>query len=69
QQGKLRHIAVSETSPRDPEHTMLARAVEDPVWEVVMLGFHMMNQNARPVLARCLARGVGTLCMFAVRNI
>lgn len=69
QQGKLRHIAVSETSPRDPEHAMLARAVEDPVWEVVMLGFHMMNQNARPMLARCLARGVGTLCMFAVRNI
>lgn len=34
-----------------------------------MLGFHMMNQNARPMLARCLARGVGTLCMFAVRNI
>ncbi len=33
-QGKLRHIAVSETSPRDPQHKMLARAVEDPVWEV-----------------------------------
>ncbi len=70
QQGKLRHIAVSESSPRDPEHAMLARAVEDPVWEVVMLGFHMMNQNVRkPVLERCLANKVGTLCMFAVRNI
>lgn len=68
--GKLRHIAVSESSPRDPEHKMLERAVEEPVWEVVMLGFHMMNQNARmPVLARCRANGVGTLCMFAVRNI
>ncbi len=69
-QGKLRHIAVSESSPRDPEHKMLERAVEDPVWDVVMLGFHMMNQNVRaPVLARCLANNVGTLCMFAVRNI
>ncbi|MDX2202773.1 MAG: aldo/keto reductase [Hyphomicrobiaceae bacterium] len=67
--GKLRHIAVSETSPRDPEHAMLARAVEDPAWEVVMLGFHMLSQNARPQLARCLQNGVGTLCMFAVRNI
>ena len=48
----------------------LERAVEDPVWDVVMLGFHMMNQNVRaPVLARCLANNVGTLCMFAVRNI
>lgn len=68
-QGKLRHIAVSETSPRDPEHKMLARAVEDPAWEVVMLGFHMLNQNARPMLGRCRANGIGTLCMFAVRNI
>lgn len=68
-QGKLRHIAVSETSPRDPTHEMLARAVEDPVWEVVMLGFHMMNQTARPMLQRCRDNRIGTLCMFAVRNI
>ena len=34
-----------------------------------MLGFHMLNQNARPLLQRCLANGIGTLCMFAVRNI
>lgn len=67
--GKLRHIAVSETSPRDPEHVMLTRAVEDPVWEVMMLGFHMLNQNVRPVLQRCIANRIGTLCMFAVRNI
>ena len=69
-EGKLRHIAVSESSPRDPAHRMLARAVEDHVWEVAMLGFHMMNQNVRkPVLERCIANGIGTLCMFAVRNI
>src|SRR5438046_2935566 len=44
--GKFRHLAVSETGPRDPEHTMLARAVEEPCWEVFMLGFSMMHQNA-----------------------
>src|SRR5262245_27713508 len=44
--GKLRHLAVSETGARDPEHTMLTRAVQDPRWEVVMLGFSMMHQNA-----------------------
>ena len=47
EKGKLRHIAVSETGPRDPEHTMLARAVEEPAWEVFMLAFHMLHQNAR----------------------
>jgi aryl-alcohol dehydrogenase-like predicted oxidoreductase len=68
--GKLRHLAMSETAPRDPGHTMLGRAVEDPVWEVFMLAFHMLNQNARDrLLARTRANKVGTLCMFAVRNV
>jgi aryl-alcohol dehydrogenase-like predicted oxidoreductase len=70
EKGKFRHLAVSETAPRDPGHTMLERAVEEPAWEVFMLAFHMMNQNARKhLLKRTQANRVGTLCMFAVRNI
>jgi aryl-alcohol dehydrogenase-like predicted oxidoreductase len=70
EQGKLRHLAVSETGPRDPEHTMLARAVEAGVFEMFMLGFSMMHQNAkRHILPRTREKGIGTLCMFAVRNI
>ena len=68
--GKFRHLAVSETGPRDPEHTMLARAVEEGCWEVFMLGFSLMHQNARNhILPRTREKGIGTLCMFAVRNI
>ena len=70
EKGKFRHLAVSETAPRDPGHTMLERAVEERAWEVFMLAFHMMNQNARKhLLKRTQANRVGTLCMFAVRNI
>ena len=70
EQGKLRHLAVSETGPRDPEHTMLERAVADGPFEVFMLGFSMMHQNARRhLLPGTRAKGIGTLCMFAVRNI
>src|SRR5690606_10742652 len=70
EKGKFRHLAVSETGPRDPDHIMLERAVEDPVWEVFMLAFHMLHQNARNrLLQRTRANNVGTLCMFAVRNI
>lgn len=70
EKGKLRHLAVSETGPRDPGHSMLERAVEEPAWEVFMLAFHMLNQNARNrLLERTRANKVGTLCMFAVRNI
>jgi aryl-alcohol dehydrogenase-like predicted oxidoreductase len=68
--GKFRHLAISETAPRDPGHTMLERAVEEPVWAVFMLAFHMLNQSARNrLLRRTQANKVGTMCMFAVRNI
>jgi aryl-alcohol dehydrogenase-like predicted oxidoreductase len=68
--GKLRHLGVTETASDDPEHDMLQRAVEDEVWDAVMVAFHMMHQNARAkVFPRTIANRVGTLVMFAVRNI
>ena len=49
---------------------MVERAAQDGVWDVVMVGFHMMHQNARQrVFPLTRANGVGTLLMFAVRNI
>jgi aryl-alcohol dehydrogenase-like predicted oxidoreductase len=49
---------------------MLERAVEDGVWDVVMVAFHMMHTNARTrVFPRTIANRIGTLIMFAVRNI
>ena len=70
EKGKIRHLGLSETSPLDPEHDMLQRALADPAWEVVMFAFHMLNQAARTkVFPQTQARGVGTLLMFVVRNI
>ncbi len=49
---------------------MLQRAVHDGVWEVVMLAFHMMHQNARAkVFPHTIANRIGALLMFVVRNI
>jgi len=47
EKGKLRYLGITETAPHDPEHQMLHRAAQDGVWDVVMVGFHMMHQNAR----------------------
>ncbi len=69
-QGKVRHIGITETGPNDPEQKMLAQAVNEAPWEVIMLAYSLANQGARrtvfPVTQR---RGVGTLLMFVVRNI
>ena len=68
--GKFHHLGITETAPHDPEHKMLQRAVADGVWDVAMVGFHMMHQNARKaVLPLSRQYRVGTLLMFAVRNI
>jgi aryl-alcohol dehydrogenase-like predicted oxidoreductase len=68
--GKFRHLGISETAPHDLDHQMVERAAQDGVWDVVMVGFHMMHQNARQrVFPLTRANGVGTLLMFAVRNI
>lgn len=68
--GKIRHIGITESGPADPEQKMLSRAVNDEPWEVVMLSLNMMNQGARQtLLPTTRRRGIGTLIMFAVRNI
>jgi aryl-alcohol dehydrogenase-like predicted oxidoreductase len=68
--GKLKYLGVTETGSSDGEHNMAQRAVEDGVWDTVMVAFHMMHQNARArVFPRTIANRVGTLLMFAVRNI
>ena len=70
QQGKVRHVGLTETGPRDPEQTMMARAVAEDPWEVVMLAYSLMNQGAgQKIFPTTTRRGVGTLLMFVVRNI
>ncbi len=70
EKGKLRHLGITETGPNDPRHEMLSAGLHDGIWEVVMLAFHMMNQNARhSVFPLTLEKGVGTLLMFVVRRI
>ena len=61
---------MNKTVTRSGYDDLLRRAVEDEVWDVVMVAFHMMHQNARAkVFPRTIANRVGTLLMFAVRNI
>ena len=69
EQGKVRHVGLTETGPRDPEQAMLARAVEDAPWEVIMLAYSLVNQGRTRVFPVTRRRGIGTLLMFVVRNI
>ncbi len=68
--GKIRHIGLTENPIVDFTNKTLKRALNDPVWEVFMVGFHMMHQGARTnVFPITREKGIGTLLMFAVRSI
>jgi aryl-alcohol dehydrogenase-like predicted oxidoreductase len=67
--GKIRFLGITEAFGADTSHKMMTRAVHSDSWDVVMVGFNILNQSARDrVLADTQRRGIGVLCMFAVRD-
>jgi aryl-alcohol dehydrogenase-like predicted oxidoreductase len=68
-QGKIRFIGVTEAFNIDPSHQMLQVALEDDYWEVVMVGFNLLNQSARQtVFPKTQVKQIGVQLMFAVRK-
>ena len=69
QQGKIRFVGLSEMFNEDLEHTMLQQALADDLWDVLMVGFNLLNQTARAnVFAQAITQNVGIQIMFAVRK-
>lgn len=69
EQGKIRFLGITEAFNSDPGHIMLVRAVQDSFWDVMMVGFNLLNQSARArVLIEAQRKNIGVLCMFAVRS-
>jgi aryl-alcohol dehydrogenase-like predicted oxidoreductase len=68
EQGKIRHIGITERFFSDPSHRMLPTALEDDRWDTVMLKHGILNFAAeREVLPTAAARNVGVLNMASVR--
>jgi len=67
-QGKIRFLGITERFNPDPDHSMLQRALLDDVWDVMMVGFNILNQSARDrVFLSAMEKKIGILIMFAVR--
>jgi L-galactose dehydrogenase len=69
ERGKIRFIGVTEGFVVDPSHTVLAESLKENMWDVVMVGFSMLNPSARKTIFPLTTKGgVGMLNMFAVRR-
>ena len=67
--GKIRFLGATERFGADTGHTMLARALPDDHFDVIMVGHNLLNPSARKVVFPLTrAHDVGTLIMFAVRR-
>ena len=68
-EGKIRYLGITERFGADTGHAMLQRALRDDVWDVMMVGYNILNQSARErVLTHTMEKGIGVLIMFAVRR-
>ena len=68
-EGKIRFLGITEKFWADPSHRMLHRAVQDDCWDVICVGFNMLNQTARTeVLSTAMKNNIGVLGMYSVRR-
>lgn len=68
-EGKLRFVGITERFVTDSGHAMAERAVREGVWDVVMVGFNLLNPGAREnIFPLTSASGVGTLVSYALRR-
>jgi aryl-alcohol dehydrogenase-like predicted oxidoreductase len=69
EQGKIRFIGVTEGFVQDTSHQMLQQSLNEDLWDVVMVGFNLLNPSARrTVFSATQDKRVGVLNMFAVRR-
>jgi aryl-alcohol dehydrogenase-like predicted oxidoreductase len=69
-EGKIRFLGITERFNQDLKHKMLQRALHDVFWDVVMVGFNLLNQSARDrVFLKTMEKNIGVLIMFAVRRV
>lgn len=67
--GKIRFLGITEKFLNDPMHRMMTCAVKDNCWDVIGIGFNLLNQSARTrVLTTAIRNNIGVLGTFAVRR-
>lgn len=68
--GKFCHLGITELATEDAGHDALIRFAEEDCFDVFMVAFHLMHQNAEKLLFPLTKKkGIGTLIMFAVRTL
>lgn len=69
EEGKIRAVGITERFVVDSAHAMAERAVRDNCWDVVMVGFNLLNPCARRnIFPLTKTNSVGVLVSYALRR-
>lgn len=69
-EGKFRYLGITESSTRDPHHTVLKRALRDNLFDTVMVGYRLANSSAaEQVFPEARARDVGIIVMASAGDL
>lgn len=67
--GKIGYLGITEGFASDPDHKTLTRAVDDDIWDVLLIGFNILNYSAANyIFKKSLQKDIGVMDMFAVRR-
>ncbi len=70
EKGKIRFLGITESSPIDPDQITISKAINTNYFDVIMLAFSMMNQNAKTeILPKTMSKNIATMSMFVVRSL
>ena len=70
EKGKFRFLGITESSPIDHNQITVSKALNTNYFDVIMLAFSIMNQNAKKeILPKTMSKNIGTMSMFVVRSL
>lgn len=70
EKGKFRFLGITENMATDTTNRMAVKAAQSGIWDVMMIGFHMLNQHPREhVFPHTIKNDIGVIVMYAVRAI
>jgi len=69
-EGKFRYLGITESTSRDREHKMLGMALEDDIFDTIMVAYGPSNRTAEDNILRTAGeKGVGVIGMAPLREI
>ncbi|MDC7218817.1 MAG: aldo/keto reductase [Spirochaetales bacterium] len=67
-EGLVKKVGISENFSRDHDHHMMGEALSDSLWDVLVVGYNILNQSASSLLKEAKKKGLMCISMSAIKQ-